>query len=94
MPFDVAVFTNLTRDHLDYHGTMEEYFRAKRRCSKAAAPKPPRPPFSNSTTNTAPSWLELAAKRKLGRADLWLGSGDFHAVVRRNHSSGHSFSNL
>ena len=27
--FDVAVFTNLTRDHLDYHGTMENYFQAK-----------------------------------------------------------------
>lgn len=27
--FDVAVFTNLTRDHLDYHGSMEEYFAAK-----------------------------------------------------------------
>jgi UDP-N-acetylmuramoyl-L-alanyl-D-glutamate--2,6-diaminopimelate ligase len=27
--FAVAVFTNLTRDHLDYHGTMEEYFAAK-----------------------------------------------------------------
>jgi UDP-N-acetylmuramoyl-L-alanyl-D-glutamate--2,6-diaminopimelate ligase len=26
-----AVFTNLTQDHLDYHGTMEEYFRAKAR---------------------------------------------------------------
>ncbi len=30
IPFDVAVFTNLTRDHLDYHGTMDEYFAAKR----------------------------------------------------------------
>lgn len=29
--FDVVVFTNLTRDHLDYHRTMEEYFRAKAR---------------------------------------------------------------
>ncbi len=28
--YDVAVFTNLTRDHLDYHGTMERYFAAKR----------------------------------------------------------------
>ncbi|MGH8234710.1 MAG: UDP-N-acetylmuramoyl-L-alanyl-D-glutamate--2,6-diaminopimelate ligase [Rhodanobacteraceae bacterium] len=27
--FDVAVFTNLTRDHLDYHGTMENYGAAK-----------------------------------------------------------------
>ena len=29
--FDVAIFTNLTRDHLDYHGTMENYFAAKKR---------------------------------------------------------------
>jgi UDP-N-acetylmuramoyl-L-alanyl-D-glutamate--2,6-diaminopimelate ligase len=29
-PFRVAVFTNLTRDHLDYHGDMDAYFRAKR----------------------------------------------------------------
>lgn len=28
--FDVAVFTNLTQDHLDYHGTMDEYFKAKK----------------------------------------------------------------
>jgi UDP-N-acetylmuramoyl-L-alanyl-D-glutamate--2,6-diaminopimelate ligase len=29
--FDTAIFTNLTRDHLDYHGTMEDYFIAKQR---------------------------------------------------------------
>ena len=29
--FDVAVFTNLTQDHLDFHGTLDEYFAAKRR---------------------------------------------------------------
>jgi UDP-N-acetylmuramoyl-L-alanyl-D-glutamate--2,6-diaminopimelate ligase len=29
--FAVAVFTNLTRDHLDYHKTFEDYFAAKRR---------------------------------------------------------------
>ncbi|MCW5211481.1 UDP-N-acetylmuramoyl-L-alanyl-D-glutamate--2,6-diaminopimelate ligase, partial [Desulfobulbus sp. TB] len=28
--FDVAVFTNLSRDHLDFHGTMERYFAAKK----------------------------------------------------------------
>lgn len=30
IPFAAAVFTNLTQDHLDYHGTMEEYFIAKK----------------------------------------------------------------
>ena len=29
--FDVLVFTNLTQDHLDFHGTMDDYFEAKRR---------------------------------------------------------------
>ncbi len=30
-PFAVAIFTNMTRDHLDYHKTFEDYFAAKRR---------------------------------------------------------------
>jgi UDP-N-acetylmuramoyl-L-alanyl-D-glutamate--2,6-diaminopimelate ligase len=29
--FAVLVFTNLTQDHLDFHGTMDDYFKAKRR---------------------------------------------------------------
>lgn len=29
--YDAAVFTNLTQDHLDYHGTMEAYYQAKAR---------------------------------------------------------------
>lgn len=29
--YDAAVFTNLTQDHLDYHGTLEEYFSVKSR---------------------------------------------------------------
>jgi UDP-N-acetylmuramoyl-L-alanyl-D-glutamate--2,6-diaminopimelate ligase len=31
LAFDVAIFTNLTRDHLDYHRTMDNYFAAKRK---------------------------------------------------------------
>jgi UDP-N-acetylmuramoyl-L-alanyl-D-glutamate--2,6-diaminopimelate ligase len=40
-PFAVAIFTNLTRDHLDYHKTFDDYFAAKRRLFEgtgAAAP--------------------------------------------------------
>jgi UDP-N-acetylmuramoyl-L-alanyl-D-glutamate--2,6-diaminopimelate ligase len=42
--FDVAVFTNLTQDHLDFHGTLEEYGKAKRRLFEivAAGAKPRR----------------------------------------------------
>lgn len=40
-PFAVAIFTNLTRDHLDYHKTMEEYFASKRRLfAGTGAPAP------------------------------------------------------
>jgi UDP-N-acetylmuramoyl-L-alanyl-D-glutamate--2,6-diaminopimelate ligase len=36
--FAVAVFTNLTRDHLDFHGDMESYFQAKRRLFEMLPP--------------------------------------------------------
>ncbi len=38
--FDVLVFTNLSQDHLDFHGTMEDYYAAKRRLFTGAAPPP------------------------------------------------------
>jgi UDP-N-acetylmuramoyl-L-alanyl-D-glutamate--2,6-diaminopimelate ligase len=37
--FDVALFTNLTQDHLDFHPTMEAYYRAKRRLFSELAPR-------------------------------------------------------
>lgn len=37
--FRVAIFTNLTRDHLDFHETMENYFRAKERLFSALLDK-------------------------------------------------------
>jgi UDP-N-acetylmuramoyl-L-alanyl-D-glutamate--2,6-diaminopimelate ligase len=41
MAFAAAVFTNLTRDHLDYHGDMESYFAAKRRLFDMLPPRAP-----------------------------------------------------
>jgi UDP-N-acetylmuramoyl-L-alanyl-D-glutamate--2,6-diaminopimelate ligase len=38
--FDALVFTNLSQDHLDLHGTMEDYFDAKRRLFTGAQPPP------------------------------------------------------
>jgi len=39
LAFDAAVFTNLTRDHLDYHHTMEAYFQAKARLMEYLQPE-------------------------------------------------------
>jgi UDP-N-acetylmuramoyl-L-alanyl-D-glutamate--2,6-diaminopimelate ligase len=38
--FDACVFTNLTQDHLDYHGSLEEYFKAKTDWFHALAAEP------------------------------------------------------
>ncbi|HXG76688.1 MAG TPA: UDP-N-acetylmuramoyl-L-alanyl-D-glutamate--2,6-diaminopimelate ligase [Gaiellaceae bacterium] len=38
--FDALVFTNLSQDHLDLHGTMEDYFQAKQRLFTGAQPPP------------------------------------------------------
>ena len=38
--FDALAFTNLSQDHLDLHGDMEEYFQAKRRLFTGVAPPP------------------------------------------------------
>ena len=48
--FDVAVFTNLTQDHLDFHGTFDEYRRAKRRLFEllALSSKPSRTAVVNA----------------------------------------------
>ncbi len=40
LTFDVAAFTNLTQDHLDYHGTLDAYFAAKATLFDRLAPVP------------------------------------------------------
>jgi UDP-N-acetylmuramoyl-L-alanyl-D-glutamate--2,6-diaminopimelate ligase len=42
LTFAAGIFTNLTRDHLDYHGSMEQYFAAKLRLLGLLAPGAPR----------------------------------------------------
>ncbi|MFN6963291.1 MAG: UDP-N-acetylmuramoyl-L-alanyl-D-glutamate--2,6-diaminopimelate ligase [Pyrinomonadaceae bacterium] len=50
--FRVAVFTNLTQDHLDYHGTMENYFDAKKRLFDGRLGEPP----AASVINVDDAW--------------------------------------
>ena len=54
--FQAAIFTNLTRDHLDYHGTFEAYFAAKARLVGYLAP----PPDGLAVVNADdPAWAKL-----------------------------------
>lgn len=61
--YTVAVFTNLTRDHLDYHGTMEAYFAAKRRLFDGSLGQQPRASVINVDDERG---LTLAAELEQG----------------------------
>src|SRR5262245_22646730 len=42
LQFEIAVFTNLSRDHLDFHGDMESYFQTKKKLFEGLSGKHPR----------------------------------------------------
>ncbi len=79
IPFDVAVFTNLTRDHLDYHGTMGEYFRAKQVLFEGCGTDPPRAAVLNTDDEYGRELLKVATKRSSTVFSYGLATGDFHA---------------
>jgi UDP-N-acetylmuramoyl-L-alanyl-D-glutamate--2,6-diaminopimelate ligase len=73
--FDVAVFTNLTRDHLEYHGTMEAYAAAKERLFFA-------PGLAAAVLNLDdPFGLELAARLKGRVRTIGYALGDADGAV-------------
>jgi len=77
--FDVAVFTNLTRDHLDYHQTMEKYFAAKRLLFDGTVYPAPRVAVINAHD---PHAEELAAAARKAGAEVrtyGIGQGDWRA---------------
>jgi len=79
IPFDVAVFTNLTRDHLDYHGTMDEYFAAKRVLFEGCGTEPPRAAILNVDDEYGRQLFGLSRKKSSQVLSYGLTSGDFHA---------------
>jgi len=70
--FQVAAFTNLTRDHLDYHGTMLKYGAAKAKLFQVAELK-------HIVLNVGDEFGRALAQTYTGSASLiaiWLGAGD------------------
>ncbi len=78
--FDVAVFTNLTRDHLDYHQTMDNYFAAKRLLFDGTVYPAPRVAVINQND---PRAEELAAVARNAGAEVrtyGIGKGEWRAA--------------
>ena len=92
LQFAAAIFTNLTRDHLDYHGDEESYFQAKRLLFHRPADEGPNPPGAVNLDDAA--GRRLASELPLlgysvDRDDadvvptaLHMGSSGFTATVR------------
>jgi len=79
IPFDVAIFTNLTRDHLDYHRDLDDYFAAKRALFEGVGTDPP----SAAIINVEDEYGKKLAKFSKSRSQVLtygVGQGDFHAA--------------
>lgn len=90
IPFDVAVFTNLTRDHLDYHQTMDEYFAAKRILFEGCGTEPPRVAVLNADDEYGQK-LIAASKKRSQVSTYGFTTGDFHAKSPSISSRGTRF---
>ncbi|MBZ5719283.1 MAG: UDP-N-acetylmuramoyl-L-alanyl-D-glutamate--2,6-diaminopimelate ligase [Acidobacteriia bacterium] len=79
IPVDVAVFTNLTRDHLDYHHTMDEYFASKQMLFEGCGAEPPRVAVLNTDDDYGQKLVKVSTKRSAEVLTYGLAKGDFHA---------------
>src|SRR5437867_12484437 len=77
--FDVAVFTNLTRDHLDYHGTMDQYFASKQVLFEGCGTEAPRAGVINIDDEYGRKLEKVSRKRSSETFTFGLANGDFHA---------------
>ncbi|HEV8675229.1 MAG TPA: UDP-N-acetylmuramoyl-L-alanyl-D-glutamate--2,6-diaminopimelate ligase [Methylomirabilota bacterium] len=87
--FDIAIFTNLTQDHLDFHGTMERYAQAKGRLFFELLPeggKPDPTAILNTDDPVGAAWAtRLGPERGVRVLTFGLGAG--RAVRARGYDS-------
>ena len=67
--FDMAIFTNLSRDHLDYHGTMQAYGAAKKQLFTQSDSQWA---ILNANDDTAKSWLNTWFEKGNASDKVWL----------------------
>jgi UDP-N-acetylmuramoyl-L-alanyl-D-glutamate--2,6-diaminopimelate ligase len=90
--WDTALFTNLTQDHLDFHGTMEAYFAAKAKMftgkNGAAAP---RVAIIHSEDEYGQRLVPIARSAGCEVMEFGLNRGDFHAANVQLGANGTTF---
>ena len=90
VPFDVAVFTNLTRDHLDYHRTMEEYFASKAVLFQGCGTEPPRAAVINIEDEYGKRLIKLCTRHQQVTT-YGIDNGDFHTKGLNIQGTGSRF---
>jgi UDP-N-acetylmuramoyl-L-alanyl-D-glutamate--2,6-diaminopimelate ligase len=73
LPVDVAMFANLTQDHLDFHGTMERYFAAKARLFEGVGAPPPRVAVINADDGWGERLVPIASQSEVMRYGMEKG---------------------
>ncbi|HET9099096.1 MAG TPA: UDP-N-acetylmuramoyl-L-alanyl-D-glutamate--2,6-diaminopimelate ligase [Acidobacteriaceae bacterium] len=90
--WDTAVFTNLTQDHLDFHGTMEAYFAAKAKMfTGAAGAAAPRVAIIHSEDEYGGRLVPMARAAGCEVIEFGLKRGDFRAAEVQLRANGTTF---
>lgn len=89
--WDAAVFTNLTQDHLDYHGDMESYCKAKAKIFADNGAGPPRVAVIHAADAYGPRMMEAARASGCEIVRYGQRDGDFRAENIQLHANGSNF---
>ncbi|MDE3104348.1 MAG: UDP-N-acetylmuramoyl-L-alanyl-D-glutamate--2,6-diaminopimelate ligase [Acidobacteriota bacterium] len=91
VPVDVGIFTNLTQDHLDYHGTMENYAAAKARMFAGVGAPPARVAVLNGDDAAATTMQQAARGQQVIRYGVRSEGLDYRAANLRLAVDGAEF---
>jgi UDP-N-acetylmuramoyl-L-alanyl-D-glutamate--2,6-diaminopimelate ligase len=91
IPFDVAVFSNLTRDHLDFHGTFDEYFAAKKILFAGCGTAAPRVAVLNTDDEYGVQLAEFSKAQGSQVFTYGVTAGDFHTEKLDMSPAGNRF---
>jgi UDP-N-acetylmuramoyl-L-alanyl-D-glutamate--2,6-diaminopimelate ligase len=91
VPYEVAVFTNLTRDHLDYHQDMQSYFEAKQILFTGCGAPPPKTAVINADDEYGMRLAKAKAPASERVITYGIQAGDFRATNLNLQQDGSSF---